>query len=73
MIKKNNQAEYEAAMKLDAETEHYYEFANMIDDLKIGISMEEIAKEKGVSKMTISKWLQMVKDEVKRMEKESEN
>lgn len=45
----------------------------MIDDLKIGISMEEIAKEKGVSKMTISKWLQMVKDEVKRMEKESEN
>ena len=64
---------YEAAMKLDAETEHYYEFANMIDDLKIGISMEEIAKEKGVSKMTISKRLQMVKDEVKRMEKESEN
>ena len=64
---------YEAAMKLDAETEHYYEFANMIDDLKMGISMEEIAKEKGVSKMTISKRLQMVKDEVKRMEKESEN
>lgn len=64
---------YEAAMKIDAETEHYYEFANMIDDLKIGLSMEEIAKEKGVSKMTISKRLQMVKDEVKRMEKESEN
>ena len=64
---------YEAAMKLDAKTEHYYEFANMIDDLKIGISMEEIAKEKGVSKMTISKRLQMVKDEAKKMEKESEN
>ena len=45
----------------------------MIDDLKIGISMEEIAKERGVVKSTISKWLQMVKDEVKRMEKESEN
>ena len=64
---------YEAAIKLDAETEHYYEFANMIDDLKMGISMEEIAKERGVVKSTISKWLQMVKDEVKRMEKESEN
>lgn len=61
---------YEAAMKLDAETEQYYGFANMIDDLKIGISMEEIAKEKGVSKMTISKRLQMVKDEVKKMESE---
>lgn len=60
---------YEAAIKLDAETEQYYGFANMIDDLKIGISMEEIAKEKGVSKMTISKRLQMVKDEVKKMEK----
>lgn len=64
---------YEAAMKLDVDTEHYYEFANMIDDLKIGISMEEIAKENGVSKMTISKRLKMVKDEVKKMEKESEN
>lgn len=64
---------YEAAMMLDVETEHYYEFANIIDDLKMGISMEEIAKERGVSKMTISKRLQLVKDEVKKMEKESEN
>ena len=63
---------YQAAIDLDRKTENYYEFANMIDDLKMGLTFEEIAEEKGVSKSTIEKRLQKVKDEVKKLEKDTE-
>lgn len=64
---------YQAAIDLDRKTENYYEYANMIDDLKMGLTFEDIAKEKGISKSAIEKRFQKVKDEVNKLKtKENE-
>lgn len=46
---------YEAAMELDKQTESYYQFANIVDDYRMGMSLEEIADDLGTYKMEISR------------------
>ena len=54
-------AVYDAAIKLDKETEGYYQYAAIIDDMRMGMSMEEIAKELGTHKMEISRRFATIK------------
>ena len=55
-------AVYDAAIKLDKETEGYYQYAAIIDDMRMGMSMEEIAKELGTHKMEISRRFATIKN-----------
>lgn len=55
---------YEAAMELDKQTESYYQFANIVDDYRMGMSFEEIAEDLGTYKMEISRRLAKLRNYV---------
>lgn len=55
---------YEAALQLDMMTEGVYNYAAIVDDMRIGMSMDKIAKDFGTYKMDISRRLATIKDKV---------
>lgn len=57
-------AVYDAAIKLDKLTEGYYQYAAIVDYMRMGMSMDEIAKELGTYKMEISRRFATIKNEV---------
>lgn len=57
-------AVYEAAIRLDKDTEGYYRYAEIIDDMRMGMSMDEIADEFGTYKMDISRRFTAIKNVV---------
>lgn len=55
---------YEVAIKMDKETEGYYDFAYIIDCMKMKMSDREIAEELGTNKMEISRRVQKIRNQL---------
>ena len=55
---------YESAIRLDTQTEGYYQYAAIVDDMRMGMSMDEIANELGTYKMEISRRFATIRNEV---------
>lgn len=64
---------YQAAAILDKKTDNCYEYANIIDDIRMGMSLADIAEEMHTNKMDISRRFADIKDEVNKLKtKENE-
>lgn len=55
---------YQSAIRLDKQTEGYYQYAAIIDDMRTGMSMREIASYLNTNAMEISRRFATIKKEV---------
>lgn len=55
---------YESAIRLDRETEGYYQYAAIVDDMRMGMSMRDIARDLNTNAMEISRRFATIKKEV---------
>ena len=55
---------YQSAIRLDRETEGYYQYASIVDDMRMGMSMRDIARDLNTNAMEISRRFATIKKEV---------